>query len=453
MLILLLYIGSVGADWDYLKTRLNNSYQWETAVQDAIGMDISLKEAIKTGYLYIVHYPLLDDVPTKNETSPVHGRKLMKAVSPIALFASKPSRNKKQPNQLVPFAIQMGHTKDSDVATPNDGDKWLLAKQTVQVADFVYAGSVEHLLKTHLFIEPICVAMLRHFHSLHPLHQLLKFHCRGVSGTNKFNINNLTGRNSTSDLLFAVGYPGGYQLLRRSFEASSWDDADFVKNIKRRGMNNNNKVPYYPYRDDGLLIYKSIKNMVCNYVHFFYRKSCQVESDPELQAFANEVSAEGNTPPDGGKGMIKGFPSSIKTRRQLVDMLTPLIWTTSAQHSAINYPSNYYGSYTPNMPTKLYHDSRVNDDNFDLFNLPGKRTAAVQVALGMNLASLRYDRLLDYSDELQHINASKIVKRHSQRLNGYTATVIESRNRKRYQERHLTYPYLVPGWITNSIHT
>lgn len=77
----------------------------------------------------------------------------------------------------------------------------------------------------------------------------------------------------------------------------------------------------------------------------------------------------------------------------------------------------------------------------------------LQVALGMNLASLRYDLLFDYGDELQHINATRIVKRHSHRLDGYTATVIESRNRKRYQANHLPYPYLVPGWIANSIHT
>jgi hypothetical protein len=55
---------------------------------------------------------MLDGIQTRNETrSPIKGRQLMKAVSPIALFVSKPSRNKETPNQLIPFAIQMGHTK------------------------------------------------------------------------------------------------------------------------------------------------------------------------------------------------------------------------------------------------------------------------------------------------------------------------------------------------------
>lgn len=40
--------------------------------------------------------------------------------------------------------------------------------------------------------------------------------------------------NGTSDLLFAVGYRGGYELMRRAFNASSWDDADFDKDIKVR---------------------------------------------------------------------------------------------------------------------------------------------------------------------------------------------------------------------------
>lgn len=121
---------------------------------------------------------------------------------------------------------------DSVVFTPRDGDQWLLAKQTVQVADFVYAGSVEHLLKTHLLIEPICVAVRRHFHKLHPIRQILQFHCRGVLGTNKFFINTLTGVNGTSDKLFGVGYGGGYAIMRKAFNELTWDDIDFPANIK-----------------------------------------------------------------------------------------------------------------------------------------------------------------------------------------------------------------------------
>lgn len=67
---------------------------------------------------------------------------------------------------------------DSQVYSPEDGDLWALAKESFQVTDFAYVEMVEHLLKTHLMMEPFCVCVLRHLSKLHPLHQLLKYHCR-----------------------------------------------------------------------------------------------------------------------------------------------------------------------------------------------------------------------------------------------------------------------------------
>ena len=77
----------------------------------------------------------------------------------------------------------------------------------------------------------------------------------------------------------------------------------------------------------------------------------------------------------------------------------------------------------------------------------------IQSALGMNLASLRYDHLFDYGNQLQHKQAADIVNQHSQFINGFLAAIIESRNKQREKMNHLPYPYLVPGWIANSIHT
>ena len=69
-------------------------------------------------------------------------------------------------------------TTDSPVYSPENGDLWALAKENFQVTDFAYVEMVEHLLKTHLMMEPFCVCILRHLSKLHPLHQLLKYHCR-----------------------------------------------------------------------------------------------------------------------------------------------------------------------------------------------------------------------------------------------------------------------------------
>ena len=67
---------------------------------------------------------------------------------------------------------------DSPVYSPEDGDLWTLAKEGFQVTDYAYVEMVEHLLKTHLMMEPFCVCLLRYLSKMHPLHQLLKYHCR-----------------------------------------------------------------------------------------------------------------------------------------------------------------------------------------------------------------------------------------------------------------------------------
>ena len=77
----------------------------------------------------------------------------------------------------------------------------------------------------------------------------------------------------------------------------------------------------------------------------------------------------------------------------------------------------------------------------------------IQSALGMNLASLRYDHLFDYGNQLQHKQAADIVNQHSQFINGFLAAIIESRNKQREKINHLPYSYLVTSWMTKSIYT
>ncbi|XP_027038396.1 uncharacterized protein LOC113666802 [Pocillopora damicornis] len=72
--------GPVGLDWDTLYNTLNPKFDWEGAVQKALGSDDTLRE--------------------------------WDTLSPIALFASKQDFLTKT-NDLVPVAIQMDYTPDS----------------------------------------------------------------------------------------------------------------------------------------------------------------------------------------------------------------------------------------------------------------------------------------------------------------------------------------------------
>ena len=109
---------------------------------------------------------------------------------------------------------------------------WPLAKMLIQGADLGYNQMVEHLVKTHLLMEPFCVSKERRLSEYHPLHQLLKYHCRGVSITNKLAFHLLLGKGMYLHRLFPYGHTGATTLALRAYQHMSWDDTDFEGNLR-----------------------------------------------------------------------------------------------------------------------------------------------------------------------------------------------------------------------------
>ena len=81
------------------------------------------------------------------------------------------------------------------------------------MTDVGYNQIVEHLLKIHFLMEPFCVSLERHLSKKHPLHQILKFHCRGLVVSNAFGSPVLLAPGGKSDLLMAFGHKGVIQLI------------------------------------------------------------------------------------------------------------------------------------------------------------------------------------------------------------------------------------------------
>lgn len=80
-------------------------------------------------------------------------------------------------------------------------------------------------------------------------------------------------------------------------------------------------------------------------------------------------------------------------------------------------------------------------------------TTQIQATITMTLTAMHFDSLFDYGKDLEDSRARDIFHRHSGKINGNIKSVIESRNVNRFDNGHLPYPYLLPGWISNSIHT
>ena len=66
------------------------------------------------------------------------------------------------------------------------------------------------------------------------------------------------------------------------------------------------RLPYYPYRDDGLLVWAAIRRWADEFVDGYYGSDAEVREDHELQVWAAEVAS-----PDGGA--IRDFGASPGT--------------------------------------------------------------------------------------------------------------------------------------------
>ena len=74
---------------------------------------------------------------------------------------------------------------------------------------------------------------------------------------------------------------------------------------------------------------------------------------------------------------IQKFPARIDSKEELCDVVTRIISHLSLQHTACNYLLADYAVYIPNLPTKLYNDTRVKEGEFSVYRLPNRVTSAV----------------------------------------------------------------------------
>eukprot|EP00794_Sanderia_malayensis_P009939 gene9939-10959_t len=439
--------GRIGTNWSDLRKRLNLKFHWENAIRRIAKKCLS--SSIKSNNVYVVEYPLLSglkimpDILAGKTKGPI---KMRNDTNPIAIFATKKSASSGRYEMKV-VAIQIDDKPNSKVYTPKDGYLWQMAKAQVQIADAFYGSLFEHLLKVHFNMEPLCVGINRHLSKFHPLHEILKFHCRGLIPVNKNGLNGLLGYGKSTHYLFGYGNEGGAELVRRGFKTTKWNDIG-LQNIKERGMDDRRKVPYYPYRDDGKLLSRTLLKFARDFAIEFYPTDRHVLRDYELKNLINELSADGKIPPYNGMGKIKGLKPRFTKRSDVINFLHATLWFM-VQHSAVGYSASDIFQ-TAIVPTKLYLDPRAKINKNFVYMLPGWLLSAIQSNLEYGISALHYDKLFDYSNELNNAYLKSIVKKAYIDLMYNVKPILDKRNAWRKKQGHLTNPHMVPEWITNS---
>ena len=408
--------------------------------QAVMGEQDSLAAAGNEGRLYLADYAVFDGV--LNGSYP-QAEKYLGA--PLALFAVPSAATSGR--SLVSIAIQCGQKPgpDNPIFTPGNSDtyNWLMAKTVVQTADGNFHEAVSHLGRTHLLIEPFVIATERQLASSHPLGILLRPHFEGTLFINNAAQEFLIASTGGVDALMGATIDADRVFAAKGVLSYPFNEAMLPKALKNRGVDDPELLPDYPYRDDALLVWNAIGKWASDYLSIYYQTDADVQADGELQSWVAELLSH-----DGGRVRGVGQDGRIQTRDYLIEAVTLIIFTASAQHAAVNFPQSTIMSYAPAMPLAGYSPSpastrgAVEADFFKL--LPPIDLAQQQLNLGFILGSIYYTQLGVYYGFADPRVAAPL-KAFQTSLKQVEATINE-RNQKRP-----AYEFLLPSKIPQSI--
>ncbi|MGK7923605.1 MAG: lipoxygenase family protein [Trichodesmium sp.] len=412
-----------------------------TQYQEVMGNDDSLEAAGAEGRLYLADYKIFSG--TINGTFPKDQKYIY---APLALFAVP--RGSDSNRKLRPVAIQCGQTpgEDNPIFTPNSPKyAWLFAKTVVQIVDANFHEAVSHLGRTHLFVGAFIPATHRQLPPDHCVSMLLRPHFEGTLAINNAAQEMLIAPEGGVDALLSSTIDNSRVLAVLGLQSYSFNDAMLPKQLKKRGVDDPNLLPVYPYRDDALLVWDAIREWVSDYLSIYYGSDEDVQADERLQAWAEESMAY-----DGGRVVDFGEDGSIKTREYLIDAVTLIIFTASAQHAAVNFPQKEIMAYPPAVPLAGYLPTSILKGEVseqDYLNLlPPFEQAQIQLNLLCLLGSIYYTRLGEYpADHFTDSQVKPLLEKFQNNLN-QVETTIENRNLHRPMYRHL-----LPSKIPQSI--
>eukprot|EP00850_Spirogloea_muscicola_P003415 SM000013S26584 [mRNA] locus=s13:1288077:1299767:+ [translate_table: standard] len=271
-----------------------------------------------------------------------------------------------QTERILPIAIQL--EKNGPIFThANDASegkwKWLLAKAFVTSVDSGVHQLNSHFTNCHACSEVIVISLHRQLAEAHPIFRLLVPHYRYTMNINKearrLLINAGHGLGLTAAGIVERTSSTGQYAMRAAAAVYglTWefDTQALPRDLEKRGMLNKDgtKTDYvedYPYRDDGMAVWKAIEGYVRDYVALYYGSDPTVAKqniadDNELRAFWEDVQK-------GHADKTTGWPK-LETADNLVQILTTMIWVPSGVHNAVNFSQYDYSGWQPNHPAGM----------------------------------------------------------------------------------------------------
>ena len=147
---------------------------------------------------------------------------------------------------------------------------------------------ITHLLRTHLCMEPVALATYRNLPSLHPVYKLLLPHIRGVNAINTLGRDRLISPGGSADKTLAIGGAGHIALMKKWYKSMTWDMFDIPNLLKKRGVDDPEKLPGFHYREDATRLWNIISEFIHDLLSVYYHSDDDIKKDTEFQNWVSD---------------------------------------------------------------------------------------------------------------------------------------------------------------------
>ncbi|XP_026072143.1 arachidonate 5-lipoxygenase-like [Carassius auratus] len=406
-------------------------------VQSSLIPTTTLKEELKKGNIFLVDQAIMDGIPAN-----VIRDKAQHIAAPLCLLYEHPEKG------LIPIAIQLEQKPDKEtpIFLPSDPPlAWLLAKMWVRHSEFQIFQVLSHLLRTHLVAEVFCVATLRQLPAVHPIYKLLAPHLRYTLEINCRSRSQLISSEGIFKSVVSTGGDGLLILAQRGYKVLTYRSFQPKFDFMDRGVT---KIKDYFYRDHSMMLWDVIQNFVSGIVSLYYKSDLEVEQDSEIQAWINDVAVEGfvDLP-------HFGLASELKTKEELITLLSMVIFTSTSQHAATNNGQFDWCAWVPNTPCTMRCPPPTDKDavTMDMImdTLPDISQSCMQMAITWHLGRAQPDAipLGQYVEQyFTEPAALKVIDQFRKELKELEEHIIAQN-----EGQELPYLYLSPSRIENSI--
>ncbi|KAK1159915.1 hypothetical protein AOXY_G21367 [Acipenser oxyrinchus oxyrinchus] len=406
-------------------------------VQASLQAGTTLSKEMKAGNIYLMDYAILDGLPA----NVIQGKK-QHLTAPLCLLYEHPDKG------LIPLAIQLGQTPGpkSPVYLPSDPPlAWLLSKIWVRNSEFQIFQILTHLLCTHLMMEVFCVATLRQLPAVHPVYKLLTPHLRYTLEINTRGRSQLISEDSIFKRVSSTGGPAILLLSQKGYQTLSYESLQPPLDFQRRGVM---KLRDYFYREDSLMLWDAIQSYVSGLVSLYYSSDSDVTQDLELQLWIRDITEEGF-----GDIPLFGLSSELRSRKELVTLLSVVIFTCSVQHAATNNGQFDWCAWVPNTPCTMRLPPPTCKDSVTMEmimeSLPDISQSCMEMAITWHLSRAQPDAI-PLGRHTEEYFTEEAAQAEIRRFNE-TLKEIEQKIEERNHSLALKYETLKPSRIENSI--